>query len=602
MIIEINDIEIDLPENVTINYVQSSTVFNPLQGSYSYPITIKKTAKNNAALNYPTIPSIAANIRQDNTARIWLGNFLLGEGTAKIQSATENTITLNIEVMPGGTKKSWWKNTINKLDIGSETIPEITITSQYNLKILWQDINLNDLTDYTFGHGLLIYFDSSSSPYIGTPVFNYQFSGDMGVDMPIYRKLYIDRINNLKPEHIIITADEQGITIQTTSPNTRTTIQFGHSGGIYRSFDMTHVSRTTINQTYYNNKLDNTIYALPEIANYKFYATQDDWQGIINLRNEDGTIQLNQDGFKNRNTIIPQLKLKWVLQQLFSLLGYELSGTFLADSDIQKLLILSLFATDKQAETTTLPFNVHSSVITYANHLPGITLADFLQSLIDEFAIGIEFNSLTKKAELFFVNEVFDSSEILDLSDRISFAHSSDLQELKKKQIKWATGSDELVTDTEPLFLPSPLDSEILEVQDQYTSQELKFPTLVKMSGLLEIETPGISPMYAQSKNEAPKRFIFLVDGKAENKTDTLSLSLTGANNLIDKFHTQKLELENNYLPLKAKALFTLQELVSFSFKTKILAYNVLFLCEEISAKLTRDSTTYEVEMKLRRL
>lgn len=612
----INGREAQLPPNAKIKYTNSSTILNPLQGAWSVPFVLELNDTNEEIFEYPNRPNVAGNPRKEFLAELWVGSYRLIQGTAKILNSSNRTININVEAMPGNIAKSLWQKPINEFDLGTESIATITKNSSFYYQLRWDSFNLlSTVVYFSPDYNVLIEVYADSTLLARSEYTGYTRIGFSPTDADLKKRLIEANADipvfagdvNVTKDGIFAKVDRAGytnITVKfvclTLADNPET-----NANGRYPKA-MTAVSYKTINQTYYDTKRDNAIYALPQIQNYSFYSDQKDWQGIINYT-DNNKIILNDDSVQNRNSVIPQLKFPWAIKKLLSVVGYTPTGNFLNNADVLKLLIFNLYATDKQSTAVTIPFNVYNEIVTYANHLPKMTLAEFFQALINQFAIGIEFNILSKNVELFFIKDIFENADIYDLTGRLSFEFSSDYTDIKKKQLKWSiTGADEMVTDEETMFQPYPLDSVIENEKSNYENIDCKFPSLVvqtlnNIRQIPEIEQPGISPLFGQSKNENPTRFIFWDGTKADNQTATMKLSFYDAKNLYELFQVKKIAFQNSYTPIKAKALMSIEEIIAFSFKRKIIAYSAIFFCEEISAEITKEAELYEVEFKMRR-
>lgn len=611
----INGKEAVLPPNAKIKYTNSSTILNPLQGTWSVPFVLELDDTNEVIFEYPNRPNVAGNPRKEFPAELWVGSYRLIQGTAKILNSNTRTININLEAMPGNIPKALWQKNINEYDLGKETITTVAKTSNFYFQLKWDSFNLLNTVAYfsaDYFVAIEVYADNTllaRSEYTG-----YTRIGYNPTDADLKKRLIEANTNipvfkgdvNITKDAIFAKVDRIGytnITVKFASLIAGDDMEVNPNGRYSKA--MTKVNYNTINQTYYDAKRDNAVYALPQIQNYAFYTDQKDWNGIIN-QTENNKIVLNDDSVQNRNVVIPQLKFVWAMKKLLSIVGYTPTGNFLTNADIIKLLIFNLYATDKQSPAVTIPFNVYNEIVTYANHLPKMTLAELLQSLINQFAIGVEFNILTKNVELFFIKDIFDSNDLYDLTGKLSYDFNSDYAEIKKKQLKWSiTGADEMVTETETMFQPYPLDSLIENEKDKYENVDCKFPSLVvqtlnNVRQIPEIEQPGISPLFGQSKNENPARLVFWDGSKADNQTATMKISFYDAKNLHELFQQKKLAFQNAYTPIKAKTLMSIDEIISFSFKRKIVGYSAIYFCEEISAEITKEAEQYEVELKMR--
>jgi len=612
--------ELDINPDTTVDFNGSSPLFNPLSGDNTMPFELPGTQKNLSYFGNPHLPTSGGDVRREFPVQLWLGSFLWREGTLRIRNTRKTrqgvTIFVNCQFTPGNIpQKTWFKN-LNELDLGSERIPTVQKLSTFYYTLSWASFNLLQTIVYfsaDYYVSMEIYADNTliaRSNYTG-----YVRVGFNPTDADLKRRLSTSQgeIDVLQGS---VTINEEKISVKLDNQATNVVVKFasliagdsleGNANGRYPKA-MQKMSYTTIADTYYTPKIDNEIYCLPQIKNFKFYSDLNkQFFGIIN-EVIDGKIALNSDAYMSSRTIIPQIKLKWLFKKLSEILGYSFNGSFITHPEILKLILFNLYSTDKQSPDTSVNFNVHNEVITYANHLPPIKLGDFFQALVDEFCLGIEFNPLTKAIDMYFFDDVINQPEFLDLSGRLSYAHESEVIDLKPIQYKFVTDSgDETVTDTEAIFLPNPSKETVEASTETYENKEFKFPSLVvktvnNVRQIPQIAQAGVSPLFNQSKNKSPLRLLFWENKKADNKTNDVSLTLNGANNLLDKFHKQKINFLKNEKPYKYTTLLTLQELVSFKFKRKIFADGVWYIAGDFRVKFKPYHTKFEVEIYLHR-
>lgn len=609
----INNKSVDLAPKTTLDYTRTSSIFSALKGDYTLPFELPGTAKNLALFGNPHLPQSGVDVQKEFPGELWLGSFLISTGIIRLRKTLRSnsivTIIVNMEFSPAGLSKTIWSKKLNTFDLGSETIPTISVQSTHFFKELWANIDITYATNFIF---VFAEIKAGNDVIASTPAFiwaNGYTTDDSGLKNAISRFL-----NEIVSDELTITANTDSINVKTeTSRNDiKIAIRYGNSAiGAFNeaAFNLPPINYNTINQTYYNSKINNSIYCLPEIRNTAYYVESNKkWNGIINAK-DGSTVLLNSDGFQSKYSVVPHLKLTWLFGKLAELMGLTFTGSFIASADIQKIIIHNLFGTDKQAAETTIPFNVHDSVISYSNHLPGIPLGEFFQSLCDQFGIGIEFNLLTNTAEFFFFDEILNSTTYLDLSGKIEANYESETLDIKQQQLVWSVeNSDELAKDTLEQFSPKPTNAEVeADTLNSYDQIKCLFPSLIvntvnSVRQIPEIRQQGISSVFSQSKNTNPKRFLFWDGQKADSQTANLSLNFYGANGLDEKMLKKKRQVINTNKPYKINALLTLQQLMQFSFKTKIFADGIWYLADEINVKITQEQTIFNVTFSLRRL
>lgn len=135
-------------------------------------------------------------------------------------------------------------------------------------------------------------------------------------------------------------------------------------------------------------------YVLCPIRNAAFYdkAKNADWGGIVNYYTQAGAVAANAG--KHVHTTVPLLKVVPLLRRAFALFGYTVAGPWLADPEIQQLLLYSLVSLD-QATGTDM-----ASAFPLAAALPDVRLADLLLTLQQLFALAFVFNPVRQQVRI----------------------------------------------------------------------------------------------------------------------------------------------------------------------------------------------------------
>lgn len=610
----INNKTLFISPKTLFNYNRSSPLFYPLEGERVLPFTLPNVAVNREVLGFPHLPSSGAGRKASWPCSGWLGSFLLFEGNLKVNTADSEEFVCDITITPGFIPKTLWQRNLTDLDLGGETIPTIPKQSQY----IWE-MNISDVEfeAISLGMNLVTYNNITVSIFTDNEEVSKYFyvnsdhaPANFNLDYLLNQVFPV--LNNSLGNDDYLTNSNSKIFIFTknrTVGSVRLSVMFSdhnnNLGGL-KIYNFHKSSYDTIQQDYYDDKIDNTVYALPEISDFKFYTnTKLGFSGVINKKIAR-KIQLNQDGFLNRNTIVPCIKLTWLLEKIAQLTGFKIKGTFFQDPELVKLLIFNIFSTDKTGIDPLFPFNTHASEIKYANHLPKIKISEFFQFLSDQFALGIEFNSSLKTIEIFTARQVIESLDVVDISKNIYYKPTLKQRDQKPLQLKYDLAGDELAKeDGNEIFHPFP-DKSIVDSSDsEYEKKELKFPSLVvsTINGVRQIPEAGmqgISPIGSQT-GENPKRLVFWENGRAENKTDRLYLSLTGEHSIYERYQKSLIEFLENMVPYETMGLFTAGELLSLTSKSRVHAYGVHFLVDKISADLVEGQQVYKVKLDLLR-
>lgn len=614
-----------LLDSSEIEYTRSSTIFSPLSGEWSYPFTLKATEEVLEKLNYPNLQNLLADYKKIYVVQLVDASFLHAQGNFELQYADDEIITATMTATPGNISKKIWAKKLNTFDLGGDTIPEQNINNTvYKLGALEQ---VGNYESFGFGAGSgqtdfksaidRIFFKTNIQFKIGSTTFINETVEPAHSELlegsnSIFQAI-LDSYNTGQNQNEILYDEKQLLCLFSGARTENLEIVFTFFV-LNGSDDVRQIStfvlapapiKTITN--YLNGSLLNTWtkpYQLPEVFNSKHYLESSGFNGVIN-KTDAGNIIRNASILleKTKYSLVPMLSLKWVLEKLFQLQGYTISGTFLQHNDVQKMLIFNLYTTDKTIEGVSYPINIHNPIITYANHLPAETLEAYCQAIIDEFGLCFEFNSLTKTLDISFLSDILAENEVLDLTGRLSRKRRNNLLKGKKTQAKWTISGDGLAKDDASPYLPEPLNSVVEEQPDDYEPLDLKIPGLIGDNNKKpRIEANCISPIFEQTKNTSPLRLIFWDNNMGKVETDTLSFDLKAAKGVYQKFLKTKIEYANKALNTEAFALMSKQEILSFKFKRKIAGFGVFWLAEELQVKFKANQEFYQVELKLKRI
>jgi len=123
----------------------------------------------------------------------------------------------------------------------------------------------------------------------------------------------------------------------------------------------------------------------------------------------DGRLFNMHDGSTYTGDVVPCFKLKYIIDELFTQLGYSVSWAF----DVASKGLDEVFITNAQqwkpAEGATSPLTMH---------FPNLSLKNFHRSLRVSFALFPVFDHLSKKLTVYWLGDIVDKLPEIDLTDR----------------------------------------------------------------------------------------------------------------------------------------------------------------------------------------
>lgn len=236
----------------------------------------------------------------------------------------------------------------------------------------------------------------------------------------------------------------------TTTPTTAELVQMPN-GGINRSYIATSKNAARLLMGAFNIPDDANRIAFPMIYNPGLYEGANPiFDGVVNRYDFLGRLDSYNPKYYSwtgamqwQNTIIPMVYLTDVVRAIFAHLGIRLSGEFLDDPMIRKILLYNNRTLDKititsgavsvrrtRSNTDGGDDDPVQEILIYQNtldfdirpgrHVPDINVLDFIKALKNTFFLKFDFNLLQNAVEIRFVRNIVRSREVLDLTAKAS--------------------------------------------------------------------------------------------------------------------------------------------------------------------------------------
>lgn len=149
-------------------------------------------------------------------------------------------------------------------------------------------------------------------------------------------------------------------------------------------------------------------YALFPVKNPGLYdENNEEYSGYVNYYNN--SFQVNDSVF-SKHTRTPFPFLVYILRKLFANYGYKLTGSWLEEEEIRRLVIFN---------TKTLDFadsyvNVFRTEFAYNQHVPDMKVSEFVKAIRATFGLGFVFNSLAKTIEVVKLRDIVRDLSYVD--------------------------------------------------------------------------------------------------------------------------------------------------------------------------------------------
>lgn len=177
-----------------------------------------------------------------------------------------------------------------------------------------------------------------------------------------------------------------------------------------------------------------------------------------------------------RSTLVPMLRLKYVLEQAFALAGYSLSGVLSAGPHASELQQLLLWNNRTLDQLTGIPTNEEVSfddlslqnTIRLARHLPVVKCNDLVRAICNTFNWAPFINFSSRQVELKAMVDILNNSTYTDFTSRChpQYIRGKRLEDLPASFQYQHTSSDQYAEDQAPTFRPLPVGKVFQTVQD----------------------------------------------------------------------------------------------------------------------------------------
>lgn len=268
----------------------------------------------------------------------------------------------------------------------------------------------------------------------------------------------------------------------------------------------------------------------PTVANSAFYGTnvQAGWNGKMNEWVTSATL--------SDHARVPMLFLRWVFERIGVLCDFRFEGDFFDSEVFKRAVVYNCFSLDD------------ATTITYANHLPEMTIPELIKELRKLFNLAIYFNVNSRTMFAYFGNEILTRPTVLNWTKKIVPSASRTPERLNRIKLDWELDQGDTVMKRVPL--PAGFDFyQTSETQRGFVFEIVsKISTVAVVAGVATVEQIGATPRFNQGGAKfAPRIALWngVVGGVptisnvcADTNFGNWNIAWSGANNLKDKCYS----------------------------------------------------------------
>lgn len=619
---------LDTTESLAMSLELNNPMFgtvNDLAKSYTYPLTLPRTAKNDVVLDFPSIINNGNKWIAKNVS-VFSNGVLLIEGDLLILSATESSISASVQV----NKNLDW--------LAVRKMTELT-----ELGYVWQNLSSNwycelllQVRSSKFGvAGTKISINVSGKTYETPWVLNPNI--DMAVTMQNLANLInadtannnaiatvtgtINPYTNFRVNRVNATKDFYVIPTATFDENCPFIFEYAVGGNTTNSYDI--LSKQWIDHVMANP--NNYIFKYAELL---MLPQNDDLFYMPMNRHTSGSYDIIDD----ISVTSPQINLKKGLELILSTFGYRLESDFLNETS----MLSAYFANNhSNVPAINFGFDLSSSVnryygfpeyfFFYKDKFPDTTLLSWLDSFAKLFCLYVNADHKRKIITIKSMNDIMADAETINF--RTPPTYSIDKKENTKKGYKFtmakppyisvyreqyerhnqisyadltiAQGANNIKTDI------NFLDTLWVNDEPEQTLQPCFFTgwwsSLPNYDKIPFLKTPNITRQWGERGN-SPKAnsimfYLGFINGKpsSTNSTNDETLlwgveSATNTFGLYNKRWRKFIAFMNRTESVKRKIYISLTDLASLDMSKKVRIDNQNYFIKKLRVQLTHNT------------
>lgn len=262
-------------------------------------------------------------------------------------------------------------------------------------------------------------------------------------------------------------------------------------------------------------------YCYPTVENPDFYGNnvQAGWNGKMNEWS---------GGVLNAHARVPMLFMRWFFEKMADLCGFTFGGDFFDTELYKRGVIFNTYSLDDVSE------------IHYANHLPEMTMVEFLLQLRRLLNLALYFDVNNRIMYAYMGNELMDRPTVLNWTTKVVPSRSRTPERNNRLRLDWELDQADNIMKRVPL--PTGFDFYVTP-ETQYGFERFigtKISTITVDGGVAKVEQIGVTPRFNQGGQKFGARLALwggVVGGVpvVTNNHSGWNLAWSGANNLKDK-------------------------------------------------------------------
>lgn len=320
----------------------------------------------------------------------------------------------------------------------------------------------------------------------------------------------------------------------------------------------------------------------------------------------------NTDGNKTKYPITPFPYLVYILEKLFTELGYySLIGDWINEDFIRRVVIYNNQSLDSLDGNGV---NVWSNSVNFNNHLPDMTISDFLIEVCTYFGVFPLIDDKENTVEFVKIKNVLSDQFYSDYNGRASQKYEVDPNDYSGLKFVMNPDSTDRHQDVPHNWMNHKVDDGGEKIEVNASTLSMRTPAGTHFDTAIPYAKQlGISDEFEQSDdNRCGLRFLVFRGMTQDNNgddhprghymTDTDSLRWKDDEGLVNKCYNEFVELKKSTEAVNRAVRMNITEYFNFNMNKKLMIDNVKYLVKSYRARILKDRGIEPVECVLQKV
>jgi hypothetical protein len=325
------------------------------------------------------------------------------------------------------------------------------------------------------------------------------------------------------------------------------------------------------------------------VNNPDFYGDKNpDYGGVINQLSA-GVLATNST--TNQYNVVPFPYLLFVLEKVFQQLGYRgIEGAWTEEEPIKRVVLFNTYDLAKMDTGV----NVYADTITYANHMPNVSVGSFLIDVAITFGITYIVNPVTKKVEIKRLKDWLSNPAYLNLNGRASGSYKLEPNQANGFTFRQQAESSDKALEPEPAWLEYRSGNGEEEINTTASPLEID-------NGVPYTLQQGAGPAFElPAQGRSGLRFmLFTGSGTGHYQEGGFSLRWAGTDGIINRCYSEWVEWKQYTEKVEREVELSVVELLQLDLERKLMIDNLKWIVADYQGSISNDGRKKPVKLTL---